>query len=338
MRWNPHEIEDVPPVVLIVDDAPENLAVLHDTLDETGHTVLVALDGEAALARARQAQPDVVLLDAIMPGMDGFEVARRLKADPQTAHIPIIFMTGLTETEHLLQALEAGGVDYVTKPVKPQEVIARMGVHLRTARQVRRGELEQEQARNALDAFGYATMTVRERDGRLMWQTPLARELLWRYCGTQAPETPEPVLQWLRRHVPDVRQGASAPVEPPRLALSHGPRRLTFRLHRAVGDPADATPNGEGGEWLIVMQETSDASALQGLMQTFGLTAREAEVLYWVAKGKTNRDIGDILGASPATVKKHLERIHAKLGVETRTAAAAMALQRVPSVSERAAG
>jgi CheY-like chemotaxis protein len=73
-----------------------------------------------ALQRAAQARPDIVLLDAMMPGMDGFEVARRLKADAATAHIPIIFMTGLTETEHLVAALEAGGVDYVTKPIRPQ--------------------------------------------------------------------------------------------------------------------------------------------------------------------------------------------------------------------------
>ena len=92
-------------VVLIVDDVPDNLAVLHDALDESGYTVLVALHGEAALQRAAQALPDIVLLDAMMPGMDGFEVARRLKASPATAHIPIIFMTGLTETEHLVAAL-----------------------------------------------------------------------------------------------------------------------------------------------------------------------------------------------------------------------------------------
>src|SRR5512134_2610279 len=102
-------------VVLIVDDVPDNLSVLHDALDESGYTVLVATHGEAALASAAQALPDIVLLDAMMPGMDGFEVARRLKAAPQTAHIPIIFMTGLTETEHVLAAFEAGGADYVTK-------------------------------------------------------------------------------------------------------------------------------------------------------------------------------------------------------------------------------
>lgn len=326
MRLN--TMDDSAAVVLIVDDVPDNLAVLHDTLDEQGYTVLVALDGESALARAEQTQPDVVLLDAIMPGMDGFEVARRLKATPQTAHIPIIFMTGLTETEHLVAALAAGGVDYVTKPVKPQEVIARMQVHLRTARQVRQGSLERLQARNALDAFGYASITVRAATGRLLWQTPLARDLLRRYCGSDGLSTPPAVLEWLQRCL---RDGISSGHEPPRLGLNLGPRRLTFRLHREVGDdtaPADST-SPLYGDWLIVMEETSDAAAIESLAQAFGLTAREAEVLHWVAQGKINRDIGDILGASPATVKKHLERVYAKLGVETRTAAAAMAMNRM---------
>ncbi len=319
-------------VVLIVDDVPDNVAPLHDALDDAGFAVLVALDGEAAVRRAQQARPDVILLDAVMPGIDGFEVARRLKADPRTAPIPIIFMTGLTETEHLVAALGAGGVDYVTKPIKPREVIARMGVHLAQARHLRQGAVERSQARNALDAFGYATITVRARDGRLMWQTPLARDLLLRYCGTEAPATPDVVLQWLARLLPELQAADAAQrPEPPRLTLDQGPRRLTFRLHQRVGDEeADELGVGEPGDWLIVMQETSDASVLEALAQAFGLTAREAEVLYWVVKGKINRDIGDILGASPATVKKHLERIHAKLGVETRTAAAAMAINRVP--------
>ncbi|MDD2926743.1 response regulator, partial [Rhodoferax sp.] len=169
-------------VVLIVDDVPDNLAMLHDALDESGYTVLVATHGEAALQRAVQVLPDIILLDAMMPGMDGFEVARRLKAMAQTAHIPIVFMTGLLDTDYLVAALECGGVDYVTKPIKPKEVLARMAVHLQSAR-------ERRQARSALDAFGYASITVRVSDGRLMWQTPLARALLQRYFGTQAPTT-----------------------------------------------------------------------------------------------------------------------------------------------------
>jgi DNA-binding response OmpR family regulator len=299
-------------VVLIVDDVPDNLAVLHDALDESGYTVLVATGGEAALQRAAQALPDIVLLDAMMPGMDGFEVAKRLKASPMTAHIPIIFMTGLTETEHLVAALEAGGVDYVTKPIKPKEVLARMGVHMQGARQAR-------QTRNALDAFGYASITVRASDGKLMWQTPLARELLLAYYGTSAPEAPRPVVDWLRRHLKEAQQQ----IEPPRLTAELGARRLTFRLHQQIGT------EDEAGDWLIVMREVSDTAVIEAMSLSFKLTAREAEVLYWVVKGKINRDIADILGASPATVKKHLERVFAKLGVETRTAAAGMAMNRI---------
>ena len=299
-------------VVLIVDDVPDNLSVLHDALDESGYTVLVATSGEAALQRAAQALPDIVLLDAMMPGIDGFQVAKRLKSSPATAHIPIIFMTGLTETEHLVAALEAGGVDYVTKPIKPKEVLARMGVHMQGARQAR-------QTRSALDAFGYASITVRASDGKLMWQTPLARDLLLAYYGTNAPEAPQPVVDWLRRHLDD----AQRQIEPPRLTAELGARRLTFRLHQQIGK------DDEGGDWLIVMREVSDTAVIEAMSLSFKLTLREAEVLYWVVKGKINRDIADIVGASPATVKKHLERVFAKLGVETRTAAAGMAMTRI---------
>ena len=316
-------------LVLIVDDVPDNVSLLHDALDESGCTVLVALDGPSALQRAVQARPDIVLLDAMMPGMDGFEVARRLKADAATAHIPIIFMTGLTETEHLVAALEAGGTDYVTKPIRPKEVLARMQVHLRGAR-------ERRQARNALDAFGYASITVRATDGRLMWQTPLARELLQRFYPAaedlpvpRGEHVPAAVLTWLQRslaHLESVRVRGEVLAEPPRLHAEHGARRLTFRLHQRSDD--GGAP-GAQGDWLVIMQEVSDEAVIEAISLCFRLTAREAEVLYWVIKGKINRDIGDILGSSPMTVKKHLERVYAKLGVETRTAAAALAMNRI---------
>ncbi|MDM0040023.1 response regulator transcription factor [Variovorax sp. J22G21] len=306
-------------LVLIVDDVPDNLAVLHDALDESGYTVLVATSGEQALQRAAQARPDIVLLDAMMPGIDGFEVARRLKADPATAHIPIVFMTGLTETEHLVAALEAGGVDYVTKPIKPKEVLARMNVHLQGARQARQSARQAGQARNALDAFGYASITVRMPEGRLIWQTSLARSLLQRYCGTSAPETPAVVLDWLRQHLP----GTADQIEPPVLAIEQGASRLNLRLHQQTGHDDD------GAEWMIIMREVSDTGVIEAMSLSLKLTTREAEVLYWVVKGKTNRDIGEILGSSPATAKKHLERVYVKLGVETRTAAAGVAMKRI---------
>jgi CheY-like chemotaxis protein/DNA-binding CsgD family transcriptional regulator len=300
-------------LVLIVDDVPDNLAVLHDALDESGYTVLVATDGASALLRAAQARPDVILLDALMPGLDGFEVARRLKADPATAAIPIIFMTGLTETEHVLAAFAAGGVDYVTKPIRTREVLARLAVHLHSAR-------AQRQARHALDAFGHATLVVREQDGRRIWQTALAR--LWiAQCFPGVPDAvmPAEVAAWLARE--SIRRRAGA--EPQNLTVARGAQRISIALH-----PMQAE-HGNDGEWLMVLREDSQVALLEGLAQVFPLTSREAEVLYWVIQGKTNRDIGEILGTSPRTVHKHLEHVFDKLGVETRTAAAALALGRV---------
>jgi len=302
-------------VVLIVDDVPDNLSVLHDALDESGYLVLVAINGESALQRAVQALPDIVLLDAVMPGMDGFEVARKLKAHPATAHIPIIFMTGLTETEHVVAAFQAGGVDYVTKPIRAQEVLARMTVHLRSARQAVQGT----QARNALDAFGHATMAVHVDEtvgpARAVWQTPLARDLMQAYFGVPPGQIADAVLDWLRSETLLAAQGR----EPRTMTVELEARQLVLALQQRTGDD----------DLLIVMREVSDAAVVQALVQALRLTLREAEVLYWVAKGKTNRDIGDILGASHATVKKHLERVYVKLGVETRTAAAAIAMGRL---------
>jgi DNA-binding NarL/FixJ family response regulator len=295
-------------VVLIVDDLPENLAVLHDALDEAGFMVLVANNGATALERAQQVAPDIILLDAVMPGMDGFEVCRRLRAHIATRDIPIVFMTGLTEAEHVVSAFAAGGTDYVTKPVRQSEVLARIGVHLQTARLM-------NQARSALDAFGIAVQAVMPHDARngsrIVWQTPLARQWMQKYfTPSDSPEggdTPAPLLAWLAG-------GAEAP-----LTIIKGASRLVF----------SAAGSCDGEQRMIVLREESDGARVQALMALFGLTQRESEVLHWVMMGKTNRDIGDILGTSPRTVNKHLEHVFHKLGVETRTAAAALALNRV---------
>jgi len=207
-------------VVLIVDDVPDNLALLSSALEQAGYMVLVALDGRSALERMQRLKPEIVLLDAMMPGLDGFETCRLMKAEASFEDVPVVFMTALTESEHVLEGFAAGGVDYVTKPIHPEQVVARVGAHLKTARSLR--------------------------------------------AARQAP-------------------------------------------------PANAL--------------LRDEKQLQTLLcERFQLTGREVEVLHWVACGKTNRDIGDILGLSPRTVNKHLEHVYVKLGVETRTAAAAVAM------------
>ena len=301
-------------IVLIVDDVPENLSLLHDALDEAGYTVLVATNGEDALYRARKSRPDVMLLDALMPGMDGFEVAQRMKADFATQHIPIIFMTGLTDTEHVLAAFATGGADYVTKPIRPQEVLARIAAHMQNARQMK-------QARTALDASGQATVAIREADGLLLWQTPQARKLLDDYFGADNGQIYSCLLAWLKK----AQLAAMIGRDPPMVVVKDS--------RRVLGSFYNSNGPGSDGEWLIILREESYAGAIEALVAGFHLTSREAEVLYWVIYGKTNRDIGEILGSSHRTVNKHLEHVFEKLGVETRTAAAAIAMQkmRMPS-------
>ncbi len=272
-------------VVLLVDDAPDSLRMLAAALEDEGFTVLVATDGQRALERLDHVIPNVVLLDARMPGMDGFETCRRLREHPDMAAVPILFMTGMGDTDSVVEGLDAGGNDYLVKPVLPAELSARIRAHLRVARKT-------TSAFAALDATGMALASF-DQDGRLEWATPSARALL----DQPSVDITEAVRQWL-----------AGPSHQP-LEVQVGCGRLACRSL------------GRSSRGLTLTQ--LDPMADESRPRAAELTPRETDVLEWVAKGKTNRDIGDILGMSPRTVNKHLEHIYAKLGVETRTAAVA---------------
>ncbi|WFU24546.1 response regulator [Bradyrhizobium sp. CB1717] len=289
-------------VALVVDDSPETLRLLTDALDGAGMTVMVALDGAAAMRIVDQITPDIVLLDAVMPGIDGFETCRRLKRDAGLANVPVIFMTGLAETEHIVRGLDAGGVDYVTKPIVIEEMLARIRVHLGNARLT-------QSARTALDVSGRFLFAV-NRQGNLLWATPQAQKLLADHHGAQADDfvLPPSLLQWLEQAKGKgsaKSQAASLPDNP----------QLRFYY---MGETA---PN----EFLLRLSKEAGTALPPEFTSELGLTTREGEVLAWLSKGKTNRDIAQILGLSPRTVDKHLEQIYSKLGVENRTAAAAIA-------------
>lgn len=290
-------------IALVVDDSPETLRLLTDALDGAGMTVMVALDGAAAMRIVDQITPDIVLLDAVMPGIDGFETCRRLKRDAGLANIPVIFMTGLAETEHIVRGLEAGGVDYVTKPIVIEEMLARIRVHLGNARLT-------QSARAALDVSGRFLFAINLK-GNVLWATPQAQKLLADHHGTPADDDfvlPPSLLQWLEQAKvkgSSKSQAATLPDNP----------QLRFYY---MGETA---PN----EFLLRLSKESGTSLPPEFTSELGLTTREGEVLAWLSKGKTNRDIAQILGLSPRTVDKHLEQIYSKLGVENRTAAAAVA-------------
>jgi DNA-binding NarL/FixJ family response regulator len=292
-------------IALVIDDSPETLRMLTDALDSAGMTVMVALDGAAAMRIVEQITPDIVLLDAIMPGIDGFETCRRLKLEAGLGDVPVIFMTGLAETEHIVRGLEAGGVDYVTKPIVIAEMIARIKVHLANAR------LSQS-ARAALDVSGRYLFAV-DRVGKVLWATPQAQKLLADDDRGEAGaplELPQPWLEWLEQLHDGLTQ--------PKAALKSSPlRNADLRLQYMGKLGPD--------EFLLRLSRDSGTDTSKDLSKELGLTTRESEVLSWLSKGKTNRDIAQILGLSPRTVDKHLEQIYAKLGVENRTAAAAVA-------------
>src|SRR3954447_2259918 len=191
-------------VALIVDDSPETLRLLTDALDGAGMTVMVAMDGAAAMRIVDQITPDIVLLDAVMPGIvllesgmpaiNGFEPCRRLKREAGLSNVPVIFMTGLAETEHIVRGLEAGGVDYVTKPIVIEEMLARIRVHLANARLT-------QSARAALDVSGRFLFAV-NRQGKILWATPQAQKLLSTTLTANADDElvlPETMPQWLEQ-------------------------------------------------------------------------------------------------------------------------------------------
>lgn len=142
--------------LLIVDDIPSNLSVLTDFLSHAGFKVLVAQDGKRAVKKAEHVHPDLILLDVMMPGMDGFEVCRTLKSQPTTQDIPIIFMTALADTVDKLKGFELGAADYITKPIQHEEVLARVNTHLKLShlqRTLQTRTIELEERNMELEAF-----------------------------------------------------------------------------------------------------------------------------------------------------------------------------------------
>jgi DNA-binding response OmpR family regulator len=289
-------------IVLVVDDSPEALGFLTSALEQANITALVAIDGASALELLKNVTPDLILLDAVMPEMDGFETCRNLKANKQTSHLPVIFMTGLSETQHVIEGLSAGGVDYVAKPIVIDELIARIRVHLSNAR-VAHG------ARAALDATGRFLVST-DAAGQLIWSTLQAETLLSSACTAHHNGLPAEISETLAALIRGGRsQSASQAI------VTATKKRLKFvYLSRTQ-------PN----EYLFRLTEDDADDNSDFLRQQLALTQREAEVIVWIAHGKSNRDISEILGISPRTVNKHLEQIFTKLGVENRASAAAQA-------------
>jgi len=294
--------------ILVVDDEPDALRMLTSVLERAEMSVLVATSGEAALELLGNIVPDLILMDAVMPGLDGFETTQKIKARPATANIPVIFMTGLTQSEHVVEAFEVGGVDYVRKPVDLNELLARVRVHMAQGRAV-------QASITSLDATDRLILATDAR-GNLLWCTPRAEQAISRIAPSwrrEDPQLPADMRSQIERLLAmSVAAGASV-----RVKQNGGDGELELMV----------VAHYREDEVLIRINELNPNEDLARLQDRLPLTNREAQVLLWVSYGKPNRVISDVLQISPRTVTKHLERIFDKIGVETRSAAAAVAIR-----------
>lgn len=327
--------------ILVVDDSPETLSLINDTLEQAGLTCLVALDPKQGLHIAQKMQPDLILLDGIMPTMSGFEFCQTCKIQPELRAIPIIFMTGMSDSESIVKAFSAGGIDYVTKPIDTQALVARIRVHLATAKIIR-------SAQSALDQAGQHIFAV-DRSGKLLWQTPQVQESLERYNISQAGNPTDwlsttfwpAVERWiceLEKNAQETYSTQTGTIKSTALGNSSLNLHINGQhLHLdillgggALGTnpaPFQKTPGeANANEILIRLHANNDRDDNHILMNAFGLSQRESDVLIWIARGKTNREMGHILGISPRTINKHLEQVFKKLEVDNRTNAAAKAI------------
>ena len=310
--------------VMAVDDIPANVDVLLGLLHESGYRVLVADSGCRGIEQLQRELPDLILLDLMMPGMDGIETCRKIKAKDAWKHIPILMMTAADELSSKLAAFEAGAVDFLAKPIQPAEVLARLKIHL----QIRELQSELESANRGLsqknellaeeielrldaekqlEASLEQALLVSNRGGEILFATRHAQLLL----STFFPSAP------IRRLPPDVQVWLTT-------QNNQIPLKVTDKKHGEIEIHQFAITHS-GNLSMIRIEHLNGDRGPKSLL-ALGLTAREAEVLYWISEGKTNPEIAIILESSVNTVKKHANNLFIKLGVETRTAAARAAL------------
>jgi CheY-like chemotaxis protein/AraC-like DNA-binding protein len=256
--------------ILIVDDEPVNIRLLVETLRDYGFDLLTALDGQAGLLSAREGLPDLILLDIRMPGLDGFAVCARLKADPVTRDIPVLFLTALTDTEQKLHAFQLGAIDYITKPFDAREVLARVLLHLQQDRL--RRNLEQR-----LAALGRAG-------------SPLIGEQ-----AAETPQTPAQMVRGIERVVQQLRDHLDQTPTLDELA------RLACSNRRALNEEFQAAYSMSVFDWLRE-QRLSQAAHL--LRTTDTQVLQIAGRVGFTSHGGFSKAFRERFGVSPAEYRQ----------------------------------
>ncbi len=323
--------------ILVVDDEPTNLHLLIRILGSKGYEVRTVSNGKAAIKEAQALPPDLILLDIMMPGMDGFEVCQRLKENEETCDIPLIFISVLDQTEDKLKGFSCGGVDYITKPFQYEEVLSRVRTHLTIRYLQRRLEGQNE----ALEK------QVQERTAELTRSNIALRKEIAR--RKQHEQEKDKLLDLLRHQSDQLRsltvglieqqqdrQGAllkllaegiernltllNTNLHHTRSALTAGNgnaltsglvksnfNNLSFQLTEILNDTRQAIAN--------IRQLPSDAVQLENT-PLLHLSTREREVLQLVVNGKSSAEIAEILALAPGTVDTYRSRVMKKLNIK----------------------
>ncbi|MEM7125885.1 MAG: response regulator transcription factor [Chloroflexota bacterium] len=323
------------PSVLIVDDVSENLALLFSRLRDEEFRVLAAESGYNAIEQLQYVHPDVILLDVLMPGLDGYQTCQRIKQDPATADIPIIFLTALDDVVDMVRGFQVGGVDYIIKPIQVEEVIARVNTHTMLSRL----QIEVKRQNEVLEE------RVEERTAQLMQEIEqrkkheAEKDKLLNILGNQSDQLRE-MTQWL---IGSQKQRHYQKFTTLQEEISHNLTQIESHLqmhHTLLANEETSASFGESADEHISSVHLQDALSLLKHTHDYlqdsamnldflsveeesvlagpllALTAREREVLQLIVDGKSYGDIAELLYLSETTVRTHRSRIMQKLGID----------------------
>jgi len=318
--------------ILIVDDTPANLHFLDELLTERGYRTRLVPNGGRALSSIRSAVPDLILLDIMMPGMDGYEVCEALKADELAHDIPVIFISALDEVFDKVKAFSSGGVDYVTKPIQPEEVLVRIETHL----DLRRLRLTLQEKNQALETVNN-TLEEKVEARTIALKTEIEqrkshqqeKDRLFELAQQQSEQL-RSITNLLIETQQNQRQGLSTGLEQElqqKIDLLRAHLKTLQAMFPPGHDPQMVTTMAEAIRLLAEMesyinQVTADLDQAAVTEQEMSsnpllqLSAREREVLRLVAEGKSNAEVAEILSVTVNTVYTYLKRIRQKLNLQ----------------------
>ena len=307
--------------ILIIDDNLTNLKAAMRYLEAYSFDILIARDGFKGIKSAELSKPDLILLDVTMPGFDGFETCRRLKANPTTKHIPVIFMTAATETAAKVQGLEIGAVDYITKPFEAAELLARVNTHLALHDLQERLELLVQERTAALEAE-IAQRQQQQTEKEQLWQTihqqnEQFHNLTRAFLESQT-QRQRHLDQTLHQHFSDNIQLLTHLLNHTQQALpdanTHAKRQ---HLATQLAQMENITHHLQQHTQEMMSTLKQDNDERDALLQNplIHLSNREQQVIQLLVAGKATKEVAELLGVASGTVSTYRRRIMEKLNV-----------------------